>query len=221
MDSYFYLFYVIAFIVLLTFLLSSFKRDNWLSASNVLLLVVSALIYDNLILGIGSWIGEGPLLETLNLLRFWLHAFFTPLLVLFSWNTLDRASIKWAGNNASFIMAIVLTGALILLELFQEVFHLTLQPEWKFGVLKYVPIEEASSGPPLMILFVTIALLLAAIILWWRTKWKWMLIGVLLMTAGSVISFPIESDAITNMFELILLASLVFTKLHQDGYPKQ
>ncbi len=221
MDAYFYLLYVIAFIVLLTLLLSSFRRDNWLSASNVLLLVIFALIYDNLILGIGSWIGEGPFLETLNSLRFWLHAFFTPLLVLFSWDTLNRASINWAGNKASFIIAIVLTGALILLELFLEVFNLTLQPEWKFGVLKYVPIEEASSGPPLMILFVTIALLLAGIILWWKTKWKWMLIGVLLMIAGSVISFPIESDAVTNMFELILLASLVFTKLHQDRYHKQ
>ena len=52
-----------------------------------------ALIYDQTVLAVGRWLGEGNRLEQLNELRFWFHALCTPLLVIFCWHALVRANI--------------------------------------------------------------------------------------------------------------------------------
>ena len=180
--------------------------------SSFVYLIILALIYDNLILGIGKWIGEGTALETLNYGRYWSHAFLTPLLTLYSVGVLRESGIDWAKKTWVTVVAVVYTIGLIILELVTEVFGLTLKAEEKFGVLSYVSTEEAG-GPPIMVLFVTVVLLAAGIILWVKTKWSVFFFGALIMTIGSAVPMDfIDSGAITNAFELILLTSLIWTK---------
>lgn len=51
---------------------------------SVIFLVGLGLVYDNALIAVGKFIGEGTLLEALNLARYWSHAFLTSLLILFA-----------------------------------------------------------------------------------------------------------------------------------------
>ena len=44
----------------------------------------------------------------------------------------------------------------------------------------------------------------------------WIIVGAVVMTIGSAIQLPVESNAITNAFELALLTSIMATKAFQD-----
>ena len=215
MDKWLYLLFALAYLVLFIFMIRSMKRNGIASLSNVLILVILPLIYDNTILGVGSWIGEGQTLEVLNTARYWMHAILTPLLIVFSLGVLRRARVNWANTSAALWVTVAYAFAAFMVELFTVLLNLSLEAEVKYGVLSYAS-TNSPSGPPIMILMVTLALLVSSIILWKRTGWFWMFIGVALMLVGSMIDIPIESAAITNAFELILLSSLVMTKLHQD-----
>ena len=215
MDTYLYLLFAALYAGLLIMMLLSLRHSGIGVLSNVLILVILPLIYDNAILGIGKWIGEGEVLKNLNLARFWLHALLTPLLILFSLDVLRRAGVEWANKTSALLFAIAYTLIAFLVELFTVVWDLSLKVEEKYGILSYTA-TNSPSGPPIMIILVTLALLVSSIILWKRTGWFWMFVGVALMLIGGMVDLPIKSGAITNTFELILLTSLVFTKRHQD-----
>lgn len=207
MDSIIFLTFAAAYLVLILFLWKGHKK---LRLSSVLFLVLLALVYDNLIIGIGRFIGEGSLLEILNFGRFWLHALFTPTLILFSIAILREADVKWAKSIWAMIATGILFMSAICIEFFTELKGLAITPNEQYGALSYSSVAEAT-GPPLMILVVLVALLIAAITLTKKFKWWWMLIGVILMTIGSAVPLVLPSNAITNLFELFLMFTLVWT----------
>lgn len=211
MDPYIYALYSLIYLILFLWGLKASIKFGILRWMNVLLLVTFGLVYDNLILAFGSLIGEGSFLKTMNLLRFWFHALFTPLLIIFSWAAASEAiAIAWLKGRGGLLFAGFLTLSMVISELVQNTVGLELEPDRSYGVLSYD--SSGSHGPPIMIIGVTAALLIAGIILWKKRKWKWMAIGVILMGIGSAVPFPLESDAATNGFELILLISLWATK---------
>lgn len=180
------------------------------TASAILFLTVIGLIYDNLILAIGQWIGEGALLENLNYARFWIHALLTPTLILFSLFVLREAGIRVAHKTWFTISFVTLWIVATVVEFIVELRELELQLEESYGVLSYVAAWTAS-GPPPMILIVLVGLLIAGILLAWKKKWWWMLIGTIAMSIGSAVPLNIGSDAATNAFELFLIITLVWT----------
>ncbi|MCM3573466.1 hypothetical protein M3172_09670 [Mesobacillus subterraneus] len=210
MDPYIYGLYSLVYLFLFLLGLKLSIKHGFFSWLNVLLLVTFGLVYDNLVLAMGSIIGKGSFLEGLNVMRYWFHAFFTPLLILFSWEAIRETGIHWLKGRTGLIVAGVFTLAMMIAELVQNTIGLKLEPSESYGVLSYE--SSGSHGPPIMIIGVTLALLLAGIILWKKLKWKWMAVGVILMGIGSAVKIPIESDAATNGFELILLISLWATK---------
>lgn len=155
MDTFIYFLLSIAFIFLFIIGIFLAKQNGWIDVSNVLLLVIVDLLYDNGILALGKFIGEGDLLKALNELRYWLHAFVTPLLVLFAWHTLVNANIKWASKKIVQFPALFLTLFFIIYELLSLVPNLSLEPTWKNGVLSYTKNEE---GIPVMIIGVSTTL---------------------------------------------------------------
>ncbi|WLR54066.1 hypothetical protein LC048_16420 [Mesobacillus subterraneus] len=210
MDPYIYGLYSLIYLFLFLWGLKLSIKYLLFSWLNVLLIVTFGLVYDNLVLAMGIVIGKGSFLEALNGMRYWFHAFFTPLLILFSWAAIREIDIQWVKGRTSFILAGLFTLTMIIAELIQNTIGVKLEPSQKYGVLSYD--SAGSHGPPIMIIGVTAALLLAGIILWKRLKWKWMDLGVILMGIGSAVPIPLESDAATNGFELILLISLWATK---------
>jgi len=211
MDTLLYILFTLGYLVLLIWGLSGLKNRLFSTWSSFIYVIVAALIYDNAVIGFGKWIGEGSVLEIFNMLRYWSHALFTPLLVLFSLGVLRESGIAWARKKWLTILAVIYTIALMGIEIQLETAQLQLKPETKYGVLRYVSTESAS-GPPIMILLLTFVLLVAGAVLWKKTKWPWFFIGAAIMTVGSMVPFNIKSDAVTNAFELFLLWTLIWTK---------
>lgn len=208
MDLVLYFFFTAAYILLVIW---GFRQQHSWNFTAFLYLVLVGLIYDNGIIAIGKFIGEGALLETLNLLRFWSHAFLTPFLVLFCWGAMNQAGIEWAKKKIVFYGFLLYTAALIVIELALETWGLEIVPEQQYGVLRYASADTAS-GPPVMVLLVTLVLVFTGVALWKAIGWKWMLIGAVVMGIGSAVPIPVESSAATNAFELFLLFTLVWTK---------
>lgn len=209
LDTILYFCYSIVYMILFIMGMVLLRQDRKLfSYSSFLLLVTFGLIVDNLIIASGKFIGDGPLLESLNALRFWSHGFITPTLILFGWGMAKRIHIPFTKKMIAPFFFLFLTAGLIIYE-FIENMHKTFVLIYEYGVLRYV--SEESSGPPLMVLIVTFILLVISIYIFIRTRWIWMLLGVIVMIVGSAIPIPIESSAVTNAFELIFLCSLWLT----------
>lgn len=143
-------------------------RNGEGGAANVLLPVIVALACDNAVPATGRFIGEGSLLEELSGARYWLHAFLTPLLVIFAWNAAARTGLAVARQRWAPFAATALYAALVVADLPTEMRGLVLQPEWEYGVLSYAAAGPAS-GPPVMIVGVTLALPVAAIVVLWNS----------------------------------------------------
>jgi hypothetical protein len=211
MDTYLYFLYAALYAVLLIWGISGIRKTDVRKWTSVIYIVILPLIYDNLILATGKWIGEGELLESLNFARFCLHALFTPLLVMYSVGTLRESGIEWAQKKWLVLVGLFYTVGLIVLEFATEVFGLELEVVKEYGVVSYSNVEEAT-GPPIMVLLVTLVLIVASAILWKKTIWPMFFIGAVVMTIGSAIPLNIESGAVTNAFELFLIFTLIWTK---------
>ena len=212
MDPYIFGAFALAYLGLLLWSVS--KQRHW-TLMSVILLVMLALVYDNGILAVGSLIGEGALLEGLNAARFWLHALVTPTLILFSLGAMRQAGIEWAQKSWAALLFWAAAIAAVVVEYTTVLSGLKLEKSESYGVLSYSSAEEAS-GPPAMILIVLAALLVAGIFLAWKAGSWWMLAGTVAMTIGSMFNPDIPSDAATNLFELILIASLAVTKVKME-----
>ena len=211
MDTFLYFLYAALYTALLIWGLYSIRKQDLAKWTSVIYIVILPLIYDNLILASGKWIGEGELLESLNFSRFCLHALVTPLLVMYSVGTLQESGIEWAKKKWIVILGILYTIGLMVLEFSIEVIGLKIEVVKEYGVVSYSNVEEAT-GPPIMVLLVTLVLIIVSVILWKKTKWPVFFIGAVVMTIGSAVPLDVESGAVTNAFELFLIFSLTWTK---------
>lgn len=216
-DTLLFFGYFAVYLVLLIWGIRLAKQYGWNTLSNVLLLVIVGLVYDNAVLALGRFIGEGNVLEGLSYPRFYMHALFTPLLVLFSLSTLKRAGIQWAFKQWTGAIFYLITLSLIFYELFIEVRGLSLSANWEHGVLSYSN-AEASSGVPLMVVMVSIVLIISSLFVWRKQKWIWFFVATIIMFLGNAFPISLPSAAITNAFELILIVGLFFTKKFQDNH---
>ena len=214
MDVVLFAFYALAYAVLLVWLIRLGVRHGFAAPSMVLLPVVAGLIYDNGIVAVGGLIGEGPLLENLNAVRFWSHALLTPLLTIFAWDAVRRAGVRWAGSRIAAVGAVLLTLALITIEMTTELAQLNLVATREYGTLRYAPGE--SDGPPIMVLVIALVQLIASVIVFRKQRWPWYLVAAALMIVFSAVPLPLPTGAGVNFFELILLTALVATKARQD-----
>lgn len=208
MDTVIYLALTGAYIALALWGMT-FLRQKPEGACLSLILVTIGLIIDNSIIAAGSFIGEGEFLQRISLIRFYTHAFFTPLLVLFGWKMANVHGVNWAKSRLSFLISSCLTILLIAIELISETLPLKLVPIQKYGVLKYASAE--SSGPPIMVIILVLFLLAASYSIWRKTKRKIMMIGVLTMLFGSAVPIPMPSAAAINALELFFIFSLWMT----------
>jgi hypothetical protein len=216
MDTLIYFLLSIAYLILLLKGMLLTKQHGWVNVDNVILLVILALFYDNGILALGKYLGEGELLKAFNQFRYWLHAFFTPLLVLFAWHTLVKANVQWAKRRIVKWIAISLTLCLILFELTTIVDDISFEAIWNKGILSYKKVGEAGI-PHIMIIGVSLMLFITSIMIWWKQKWPWYFVGILSMGIAPIIHFLLKTDASHNIAEFILMLALLTTKAYQDN----
>ncbi|WP_309129378.1 hypothetical protein [Microbacterium sp.] len=216
MDSILYLVFALAYAVLFFWMIALTLSRRRIIASDLAALVVAALVYDNAVLAVGALVGEGEGLRVANGLRFWMHAFATPLLVIVGWHAMSRAGIRWAARGWAAAAAVALSAVLIAWELATSTLRMELVAETEYGAVSYSD-AAAPAGPPVMALIVVAVLLLAGILVWIRQKWPWLTVAAVVMVAGISIPLPVQSGAVTNAFELLLLIGVVATIGFQDG----
>ena len=212
MDFYLYILITLSYIGLLLVGFIKKRGKNIRSLTFFLYLVIAGLIVDNAIIAFGKFIGTGPFLENLHLLRYWIHAIVTPPLILFCLGVLRKLGKKRFHSIRTMRITLAFTCVLILIEIMTVVAKIELKPVTEYGILHYVP-ETEIEGSHLMIICVSVILLVTGFILYRITKWKWMLAGSIIMGIGSALPIEVESTAFTNALELLLMISLVATDL--------
>ena len=192
------------------------KRHGLGTSANLYLITVAGLLYDNLVLASGRFLGTGPLLETLSYGRFILHAIYMPLLVVWAWHAARRVGMPWARRDRTRAGVIGVALALVAFELVTQVAGLNLEAESRQGALRYAD-AVPTQGPPLMVLIVAAAVIAAGVVLWRRRRWPWLMAGAVVFAVGWMVATGFGSDVGTNVFELVMVVSIVVTKAHQDG----
>lgn len=215
MDIIIYYSLAIGYVILFAIGAILARRSGWADIGHVLLLVILALLYDNAVLAIGQYVGEGKTLITMSLPRYWLHACITPLLILFAWRTLVLARIRWANHRVTRWCFALLTVGLISFDLVADVWGIHLEPVWRSGVLVYEKTVE--SVPPVMIIVVMSVLFVTSLIVWWKQKWPWYFVGILSMCVTPVINLLTNTHAAHNISELLLMIALLATKAYQTS----
>lgn len=175
----------------------------------LLLIVLFGLMYDNLMIAIGSFIGEGALLKNLNAGRFFIHALITPTMIIFGFGVLRKAGVKWAQGKTAHILVCVFATALIALGAFSDIIKLDLQPSEVMGTLRYAN-EGGIKGPPIPAILTIIFLIVAGISLWRNTGWKWLALGALFMFIAAAMGMG-DMVFISNLGEVALGAANVLT----------
>lgn len=175
----------------------------------LLLIVLFGLMYDNVMIALGSFIGAGSLLKTLNSGRFVIHAFVTPTMMIFGFGVVRKAGVKWAQGKTAHILVCIATTLLITLGVYTDILLLDLQPRDVFGTLRYAN-EGGIKGPPLPAILTIIFLIIAGISLWRNTGWKWLALGALFMFIAAAMGMG-DMVFISNLGEVVLGVANVLT----------
>lgn len=175
----------------------------------ILFLVLAGLLYDNLIIAIGSFIGENSLLKVLSAGRFYIHAFFTPTMIIFGFGVLRKVDVKWAQGKTAHIIFCLLTTLLLAIGVYTDILRPDLQVKFVGGILRYIN-EGGLKGPPVPAILTIIFLIVAGISLWRSTGWKWLAVGSILMVIAAGMGMG-DLFYIGNLGEVILNFANVYT----------
>jgi len=186
-----------------------YAKRNWYAV--LVLIVVYGLAYDNLAIAMGAFIGEGALTKFLNMPRYWVHALFTPTMMIASFGALRMMGSKFAQSKTWHIIICVLTTALVALGSYVDIINLTLEPQSRAGVLKYVNTFEFMKGPPIPAVLTIIVVLIFGVMAWRGFNFKALFIGSIIMflMAGAAPTMPLAQ----NIGEIAFATGLVLTQI--------
>jgi hypothetical protein len=153
------------------------REPNWYLP--LAMICLASLIYDCWAIAAGRFLGEGPLLQAVSRPRFYTHALFTPLLIIFAFGLARRLGARWAGNRAFHAVICLFALALIVLGAREDILHLTFAPKTLGDSLRYA--NAAAKGPPMPAILVNVFFLLIGGWLWRKTKSAAFFLGSLFM----------------------------------------
>jgi hypothetical protein len=217
MDAFLYPVITFLYIILFIWSLRFFHESSFWGSSWVLFIIVG-LIYNNLILSIGRWIGVGDMLEMLSMFRYLLHVLLTPTLVFVALDILRRIHVEWSEYLSTRIIYNLYTFSLTVVGVFTEILWINLEPVEVNGIVAYIS-ADSKSHLSYSTLLTLIPLLISGIMVWKRLRWPILIFGVLLALAGGVLTLIFDSMSLGSAFELILMWSLVVTEQklkHED-----
>jgi hypothetical protein len=219
MNDYTALFLIQALLhgILIGWLLQLWRRSA-APAALVLLVPEFGLVYDNLIVAAGRWIGLGPLLDALSWPRFWIHWLCGAWLIVASGSILRLAGIPFACARRGMLGFCLLTTALMALDL-RLFWSASLHPVCELGLVRdslsvaagkfCLPGQQVVPSRFPLASFVTCLVVLgsgAALLL--RRRFPWMLLGgaVMLATAAP----PLKPLKLDNLGEVLITGGLVW-----------
>ena len=199
-------------LALLVWLVRIYRRTGLLIA---LLMFVPqlGLIWDNLIVGSGRWIGLGETLQALSWPRFWIHWLMGSWLIVLSGAVLRLAGFSWAQKKWVMAGFCLLTVALMLHEL-PLFWSTSLHPVCELDLVRYstsvrpedfcFPDQVAvRSGGALAPIVTCIVVIGAGLVLWIRRGFAWMFLGALLMFISA--APPLRAYKLDNFGEVLIM----------------
>lgn len=210
----------ILFIALQLFFIKTMRKTLYLEGT--LMIVILGLIYDTIVVSVGSILGESELLHSLNFGRFIIHAFFTPLLIpagmtLLNFYRTERGKAKLVPSYVTWGITI----AFIFFSIFTHLLGITLEPRYFDGLLYYTQSHTATkSFPYASVAVVVICIGLGGAVFQESHKKSWyLLVGGIIIFILSALPSSIFGLVFGSLGELILLFSMVWTfrKIKKDA----
>jgi hypothetical protein len=205
-----YAFFTLAQIVLSVVALRLFARRRSLGAL-VLALPIAALVWDNAIVGLGSFIGEGALLTALTYPRFVGHALLTPIWIVTAYEFARRDGVPWLQGRGARTGAWLLYGAMVAIGSVASLVLLRLEPE-RVADLLYYTNTGGLPGPPVAAIVMVLTVMVAGALLYRRSGWPWMLAGGAFMFLAAAVPTRLVGFWLSNTGEVVLGLALVLTE---------
>lgn len=204
-----YLLYAVAQTALAVWAFRIYRKDP--SAGTLtLMLPIAAVVYDNVAVAVGSFVGAGPLLEALSFPRFLGHALLTPVWIVTAVAFAIRSGAFAGRERVMSIGSWVLYAAMVLIGLVNSVVLLSFELV-RLGDLVYYTNGGGIPGPPAPSIVMTLVVIVCGAIVLKRMRWPWMLAGALFMFVAAAIPRAIAGFVVSNSGEVIMAASLVAT----------
>jgi len=187
-------------------------RTERTAAALTLLLPPAAVVYDNLMIALGSYIGTGPLLEALTVPRFLGHALFTPIWIVTAVAFALRAG-AFAGRERTFVVGSwVLYGSMVVIGLINEVISFAGEIVYEGDVVYYTNVGRVFTPPPPSLTMLLVVLVCGAIVAW-RTRghWPWMFLGSVPVLLSQAMRTDEVAFVLINSSEVVMSLSLVAT----------
>jgi hypothetical protein len=205
-----YAFFTLAQVVLAVLAVRLWLRRRSLGAL-VLALPIAALVWDNAIVGLGSFIGEGALLTALTYPRFVGHALLTPIWIVTAYEFARRDGVPWLQGRGARTGAWLLYGAMVAIGSVASLVLLRLEPV-RGGGLVYYTNAGGLPGPPVAAIVMVVTVLVAGMLLLKRSGWPWMLVGGMFMLFAAAVPTRLVGFWLSNTGEVVLGLALVLTE---------
>ncbi|MCB0117276.1 MAG: hypothetical protein R2873_31350 [Caldilineaceae bacterium] len=213
MSLLFYLLYAVVYLFLLAYGALLFRSRRRLGTL-LLLLVTFGVFYDNLLLSLGNFLGDGPLLYTLSVPRFVLHQVVLPWIIYAGYEQARQAGHGWAQQPALRWGMAVLSALVMAAGIATRLWGLHLEPTIMDGVVRYVAVGV--SGPPIVSI-VSIGLFAFIGAPFWRWNgWPWIVLATIAVFIGETLPDEGLRRAIGSALEVIFLAVLFVTQQRLD-----
>jgi hypothetical protein len=147
--------------------------------------VFTGLVYDNLILALGGFLGASEELKALNAPRFVIHGLATPLLIIWGFGVARRVGLAWAQSRRNHAIMCTVATLLIALGVYSDVLKLDLQIKVEQGITRYVNVGGIK-GPPIPSIITIIVLIVIGGMLWRRGKSRGLAVGSGVMFIGAM-----------------------------------
>jgi len=190
-------------------------RKERTATALALMLPPLTVVYDNLAIALGSYIGPGDLLLGLTIPRFAGHALFTPIWIVAAVGLALRAG-AFAGRDRAFTVGSwALYGAMVVVGLVNEVISFVPEFVEEGDVVYYTNVGRIFTPPPPSLTMLLVVLVCGAIVLWrTRGRWPWMLLGALPVLASQAVRTDEIAFVLINSSEVIMSLSLVATLVY-------
>jgi hypothetical protein len=189
----------------------------------IIALITGGLVYDNLIISLGTTIGIGPLLQNLSWPRFAMHALLTPFMIIAVTQIAVAGGVRWAASPVWRVVAWVLVGAMAVYGALEHLVGLQTFPACFDGIVRYTTnlapshfcfeeqVAVKGAGPPIPSIVGNIITLAVGIALLRSHRWPWLAAGALVMFAAAGVPIDTYGMAASNGGEAVLMLSFVAT----------
>ncbi len=195
------------------------------------------LWYDNVVIGLGSTLGEGQLLIDLNTVRFLGHYTFLPFAIVAIGSMARQAGFRWA--QPWFVLAGF--GALATYFMLHDLFlfkNAEFFPSCFADTLRYTTsvrdftvcgpdavIGAGQSIPPVPALTLSNLQILFGAYLWWKVGFKWLFVLSVAVLALFAIPYSSTGGIFSNLGEPIISGVLIYTAAyitkHRDSWQQK